>query len=155
MSEQKSFSVQNTSRPWGWRHRHTDVWVKPMTNRRKSQWFTRFPSPLDSPAVWVRAVFCRFSSRCAVGFEWPVAEMKRWHERVNYQFRWGGGVHVSVYQLSLLDIHWGAGSRGFHLWCTHGLGWKPEAAPSPLHTPCEASQLRSESFTFTARSHDK
>lgn len=53
----------------------------------------------------------------------------------------------------LRDIRWEAGNRGSHQWCRCVLDYTPEGGPSLLHTPCEASQTRSESFTAHPSSH--
>lgn len=120
------------------RKRHVDILLVVKYHYLPTCW-------LYSPVVWARAVSYRFSWHCGVWFESPVPEMIYGGGTLNSSSSpdWG----VSVYPLGLPDIHWGAGSRGFHQLCKHGPGWTPEEGSSPRHTPCEASQLHSESFT--------
>lgn len=111
---------------------------------------------LNSPAVWVRAAVCRFSWRHEVWCESPVAERteRKNNAVITVSPRLTDSARLRFGSVSLLrDIRWEAGNRGSHQWCRCVLDCTPEGGPSQLHTPCAASQTRSESFTAHPSSH--
>ena len=120
-----------------------------ITLSRMSQW-------QNSPVVWVHAAVCRFSWRHEVWSESHVPEMTEHKTKaaVTVFPRLTDWARLGFCFANLLrDSRWEAENRGSGQWCRCVLDYTPEGGPSQLHTPCEASQTRSETFTSRPSSH--